>query len=86
MAESLKDRKLAMTLHTEKVNRLIASMAKEASGQRNWKNFFPDHRCFTTLRCDIVRGNVTAICFAKSSPCFALYASTKVVTMWQDVG
>ena len=35
MAESLKDRKLVMTLHTEKVNKLIASMAKEASGQRN---------------------------------------------------
>lgn len=70
-----------MTLHTKKVNRLIASMAKEAGGQRSWKNVFPDHRCFTTS--DFACG-VKAACCVSRRLCSAVYTSDITAAMEQD--
>ena len=49
MADSLTVRRLALRLQAEKVNKLVASLAEEVSGQRNWRTFFPDHRCVQIL-------------------------------------
>lgn len=45
MIDSLTLRMRGLRILAENLKKIIAAMAVEASGQRNWRSFFPDTRC-----------------------------------------